>query len=149
MNQAYQIARNLEKVVFEVAGPKDNYFILWCLSICDVPEPLHDEIPWCSAGMNGVCLLGKCERSKSAMARSWMTVGVEVKWEEAQEGDIVVMKRGGKDEPGREVKNAPGHVCFWVKRLSPTLFVGYGGNQKDKFCEMPFDKERILTIRRV
>jgi uncharacterized protein (TIGR02594 family) len=149
MNEPYIIARRLEGIIKEIPGNMDNHFIQWALSLCDIPEPIHDEIPWCSAGMEAVHLLGGRKGTGSAAARSWLKWGIPIEIADAQEGDIIILKRGGEDQPGPEVLDAPGHVCFFVFFIGDkTWFKGYGGNQMDKYCMANFPVSRVLGVRR-
>jgi uncharacterized protein (TIGR02594 family) len=118
-----------------------------------------DEIPWCSALVNYVCWLLRLPRSKSLAARSWLGVGFPIALEEARPGyDIVVLKRGGKDQPGPEVMAAPGHVGLFAGVEHPARVFGdpdnrqvlvLGGNQADQVSVAPFHVERVLGVRRL
>ncbi len=147
MNTAYMIAKNLVGMK-ELPGDQDEYFIQWCLKLCHIPEPIHDEIAWCSAGMNGVHFLAGLTCTYSAMARSWLLIGKAIPLAEAKIGDIVILKRGGTDEPGPEVQNAPGHVAFF-EGLSVEQIRLYGANQSNSWSVGWFSRERVLGVRRV
>ena len=136
----------------EIAGTKDNSFIKWCLELDGPPGmEIHDEIPNCSAVMNRLAWFLRLPRSKSWMARSWLNIGTPITLAEARPGfDIVILKRGGADQPGPEVLNAPGHVTLYAG-MGPdsTHFQGLGANQGDQINVAPFLLDRILGVRRL
>jgi uncharacterized protein (TIGR02594 family) len=100
--------------VKEIAGTASNPQVLAMLQL-DASWPKGDDVPWCSAFANYIAWLLRLPRSKSLMARSWLQVGTPIKIEEADAGnDIVILKRGGGDQPGPEVISAPGHVGFFA-----------------------------------
>lgn len=147
----YQLAERFVGEVQEVSGPKANPFILWCHQSCGIQES-SDEIPWCSSFLNRLAWLLRLPRSKSARARSWLTVGTPVELAEVQRGDIVVLKRGADIQPGPEVLNAPGHVTLYAGRDSSTSeseFLGLGGNQTNGVTIARFWTSSILGIRRL
>jgi uncharacterized protein (TIGR02594 family) len=133
----------------EIPGKKDNPMILAMLRLDDV-WPEHDEVPWCSAFLNFVCWLLRLPRSKSLRARSWLLIGEPVKNADAQVGfDVVILKRGGEDQPGPEVIEAPGHVGLFGGWSETGSVYVLAGNQGDSVNVMPFPSERILGIRRL
>lgn len=133
----------------ELPGGKDNPLIQWWLSLCGFSTDSPDEVPWCSAFVNGIAWELRLPRSKSAAARSWITVGVPIPIHEARPGnDIVILKRGEGDQPGPEVLAAPGHVGFFAGLYGPRVYV-LGGNQGDAVTIAPYPVERILGIRRL
>ncbi len=132
----------------EVSGTIDNPQILAMLKL-DNKWPENDEVPWCSAFVNYICKLGGLPRSKSLLARSWLEVADEVKLEDAEPGfDIVVLKRGGGEQPGPENTTASGHVGFYVGH-DRTFVRLLGGNQGDSVKESSYHVSRILSIRRL
>jgi uncharacterized protein (TIGR02594 family) len=147
MNDAYLIARRLENIVKEIPGDKDDPFIIWALSLCKLSGKLHDEIAWCSAGMNAVHLLAGKVPTFSAAARSWLGVGEVIPINQAQVGDVVIIKRK-LDDPGPEVIKALGHVTFFVEWHGTDGFLGYGANQNNCFSTDNYPKDRILGVRR-
>jgi uncharacterized protein (TIGR02594 family) len=145
----YEIAHNLLGL-HEEPGNKDNYFVDWCLSLCHIPEPIHDEIAWCSALGVGCCKLAGIEGSKSAAARSWIGIGTEIDISMAMPGYVfVVLSRGGGVQPGPEVKDAPGHFTWFSERDGNSRFFGLGGNQADKISIESFSNDRILYVGRL
>ena len=142
----------------EVAGPVSNAHILAMLRL-DNSWVEGDEIPWCSALVNYICWLLRLPRSKSLAARSWLGVGIPIALEQARPGyDVVVLKRGGHDQPGPEVMAAAGHVGFFAAVERPARVMGdpdnrqvlvLGGNQSDAVSVAPYRVERILGVRRL
>ena len=134
----------------EVPGKEDSPMILAMLRL-DGSWPEHDEVPWCSAFLNMVAWLLRLPRSKSLAARSWLKVGRPVLDHEARVGwDVVVLKRGGGDQPGPEVtEGAPGHVGLFAGWETSDRVLMLGGNQGDTVCVAGFPRSRILGIRRL
>lgn len=124
----------------EVPGRGANPFIAWCLSTAGGQG--DDEIPWCSAFVNGIAILAGVQRSNSLAARSWLTMGKAV--ESINDArvlfDIVVLKRG--TQPWQ------GHVGFYHAHDSTTVAV-LGGNQSDTVCVQRFPLGDVLAVRRL
>jgi len=136
----YQVALRLLGAK-EIPGEKDHPFITWCISQTSHPGPYHDEIPWCSAFINGLCVLLGLPRSGSAAARSWLTVGQEVPIEDAMIGmDIVVLSRG--DNP------TAGHVGIFAGMDGHNVKI-LGGNQGDRVSIASFPASSVLGVRRL
>lgn len=131
----------------EVGGQVDNPMILAMLKL-DNGWPENDEVPWCSAFVNYICWLLRLPRSKNLRARSWLTVGQGIHLDDAQPGDIVILKRGSGDQPGPEVLEAPGHVGFYAGR-SGSLIEVLGGNQSDTVKVSRYPKNKLLSVRRL
>lgn len=132
----------------EVGGAMDNPQILAMLKL-DNKWPENDEVPWCSAFVNYICKLLRLPRSKSLLARSWLTVGKEVGLAGAKAGfDIVVLKRGTGVQPGIENTTAPGHVGFYAGQ-SGNFVQLLGGNQANSVRISSYDISRILSVRRL
>jgi len=137
---AYDVASRFVGIG-ELPGEKDNPFILAMLQL-DNKWPEHDEVPWCSAFVNFVAMILGLPRSKSLAARSWMTVGEEVKTlAEARRGfDIVVLSRTSNP--------AQGHVGFFFSYTPDTVSI-LGGNQGNKVSHDVFPASRVVAIRRL
>ena len=131
----------------EVGGTVDNPTILAMLRL-DNEWPQNDEVPWCSGFMNHICWLARLPRSKSLMARSWLTVGKGITLDQAEPGDVIILKRGTGDQPGPEVLKAPGHVGFYAGRFAGFIEV-LGGNQSDTVKISRYPAKRLLGIRRL
>lgn len=133
--------------VKEVGGQVDNPQIMAMLKL-DNDWPEADEVPWCSAFANYVCWLLRLPRSKNLRARSWLTVGKGITLDEAEPGDVIVLKRGKGPQPGPEVIEAPGHVGFYAGRFGKFIEV-LGGNQSDTVKVSRYPKDRLLGVRRL
>lgn len=132
----------------EIPGTENNMSILAMLRL-DQKWPKDDEVPWCSAFVNYVAWLLRLPRSKSLRARSWLNVGMPVGLDLAWPGfDVVILKRGGGDQPGPEIIEAPGHVGFYAGKDQDGVFL-LGGNQKNSVNVAKFKLDRILGTRRL
>jgi uncharacterized protein (TIGR02594 family) len=131
----------------EVGGSLDNPAILAMLRL-DNKWPEGDEVPWCSAFVNHICWLARLPRSKNLRARSWLTIGKGINLDDAEPGDIIVLKRGTGDQPGPEVLKAPGHVGFYAGRFDNFIEV-LGGNQSDTVKVSRYPTKRLLGVRRL
>lgn len=79
------------------------------------------------------------EPTWSAAAKSWKNVGVEIKLEDAQEGDFVVFVRDGGH-----------HIAHFIKFNGMLYVEVFGGNQNNKFClSDKYLKSRIVAVRRM
>ena len=84
------------------------------------------------------------------MARSWLEIGEVITIDQArpEEEDIVIFKRGGDNEPGPEIINAPGHVGFYVGMIDHDIMV-LGGNQGDMVSIGSYPIRNLLGVRRL
>lgn len=147
--QLYDIAERFVGIQ-EVDGTTANPQILAMLKL-DAAWTEDDETPWCSAFINYCAWLMRLPRSKSLRARSWLDVGTPISIDVAEQGwDVVILKRGGGDQPGPEVQKAPGHVGMFTSREvdSPIIWI-LGGNQGDAVSVKPFPATRLLGVRRL
>lgn len=125
----------------EISGEKNHPLIQWWLSLCGFSLDTPDEVPWCSAFANGVAWDLRLPRSKSAAARSWLSVGTPVELHDARpENDVVILSRG--------TSTVQGHVGFFGGVAGDFIHV-LGGNQGDCVCLETFPISRILGIRRL
>lgn len=135
--------------VHERAGERDDPFILWCLESVGYVDS-HDEISWCSAGVNRMCKTLRLPRTRSAAARSWLTIGTPITLLQAEPAfDVVILKRGPKPQPGPEVIKAPGHVTLFAGMEGPGTVLGLGCNQSDGITVAPFNVLDVLGVRRL
>jgi hypothetical protein len=136
--------------IHEIAGDQDHPLIQFALSLCFAGKlHMHDEVPNCSAWMNLIAWLLKLPMSHSAAARSWLAVGTPVPLEDAIPGnDVIILSRGGGDQPGPEVLEAPGHVGLFGWRGGDLVTIR-GGNQGDEFNDRQFNASRVLGVRRL
>lgn len=151
---AYSLARRFLGME-EAAGSVTNPAILAMLRL-DAKWPQGDEVAWCSAFVNAIAWLLDLPRSKSLAARSWLPVGTPVDIMGAQVGyDVVVLKRGGANQPGPEVLDAQGHVGLFAGRKADftdprkARILVLGGNQSDSVSIEEFPLDRVLGIRRL
>lgn len=136
--------------VKEIFGSQSHPLVQWWLSLCSYSLHSSDEIPWCSAFVNGIAWELRLPRSKSAAARSWLTVGTPIVLADAKPAfDIVVIKRGKAPQPGPEVTSgAPGHVAFYAG-IEANRVLLLGGNQGDTVSIQQFAIADILGVRRL
>ena len=143
---AFDIAQRFVGIQ-EVGGAVDNPMIMSMLKL-DNAWPEDDEVPWCSAFANYVAWLLRLPRSKDLRARSWLTIGKGIMLDDAEVGDVIVIKRGKGSQPGPEVIDAPGHVGFYAGRFGELIEV-LGGNQSDTVKISRYHKSRLLGVRRL
>jgi uncharacterized protein (TIGR02594 family) len=159
---AYKIAERFIGMT-EVPGTGSNPAILAMLRL-DMEWPEGDEVPWCSGFVNYVAWLLRLPRSKSLRARSWLQVGMPVSLDHARVGfDVVVLARGGADQPGPDVINAPGHVGLYAGSTAGGSLMGnmlgvsspsdaiavLGGNQGNSVSVAWYPATRLLGVRRL
>jgi uncharacterized protein (TIGR02594 family) len=144
---AYELAQRFVGIS-EVGGAASNPQILAMLRLDDT-WPADDAVPWCSAFMNYVAWLLRLPRSKSLLARSWLTVGEVIDIGDAEPGfDVVVLNRGRGKQPGASVVDAPGHVGFFAGLEGARILV-LGGNQSNSVGIGSYPKSRLLGVRRL
>lgn len=138
-------------LVLERPGKKDHPLIQWWLSLCGLGLDAADEVPWCSAWVNGMTWDLRLPRSKSAAARSWLGVGEAVPLADAAVGfDVVVLTRGTGSQPGPGTLDAPGHVGMFAGiSEDKTHVLVLGGNQANGISVAPFALSRVLGVRRL
>lgn len=135
--------------VQEVAGSLDNPLVMAMLKL-DNTWPSADEVPWCSAAMNWWAWHLRLPRSKDLRARSWLTVGTPISLAMAEPGwDVVIYKRGGGNQPGPDVIDAPGHVALYGGMQGASKIWSLGGNQDDRVKLSLYPKSRLLGVRRL
>lgn len=129
----------------EMSGSVDNPQIMAMLRL-DAKWPTNDEVPWCSGFVNYIAWLARAPRSKDLRARSWLRVGRGINLDQAEPGDIVIIKRGTDDGP--EVIDAPGHVGFYAGMFHGFIEI-LGGNQSDTVKISRYPVDRLLGVRRL
>ena len=135
--------------ITERVGDREHPLIQWWLSLCGYGLDAKDEVPWCSAHVNGIAWELGLERSKSAAARSWLLIGQPLPLAQAEPGfDVVILKRGAGVQPGPEVIAAQGHVGFYGGLEGEAIRIR-GGNQGNAVSDALFPKTQILGIRRL
>lgn len=114
--------------IAEITGPQHNEIILQWWRDAGHPEIIDDETAWCSGSL--------CSAAKEAglpfppvnvnpMARSWLTMGVGVKPNDVQPGDVIVWPRG-KPNSGSGHVNMARHVRKTGDKIEVRCI---GGNQ--------------------
>lgn len=127
--------------VVEIKGGVHHPVIQWGFTLCDGYGPdTPDEVPWCSAFAQIPAFLAGLERSRSAAARSWLSVGDTVALDAAVPGDIVVFARG---------TGWQGHVGYYAGRTPDGGIVTLGGNQNDRVSLATYGADRLLGVRRL
>ena len=134
----YDIARTYIGTT-EGPGPADNPKILEMYATIGQDWVEHDDVAWCAAFV-GHCLEQAGLRStRKLTARSYLEWGVPVELAEAQEGDIVVFRRGSSEWQG--------HVGFFVAQSGQMIEV-LGGNQSDAVNIKRSAASKLLGVRR-
>ena len=144
MTSAFDLAQRYIGIK-ELAGPSHHPLIQWWLSLCGFDMDTPDEVPWCSAFLNGIAWELRLPRSKSAAARSWLGVGTPIPLDRAERGaDVVVFWRGSRDA-------TTGHVGFFAgfQHEDANTVLVLGGNQSDGVRIDAFPVDRILGVRRL
>jgi uncharacterized protein (TIGR02594 family) len=135
--------------VRELKGLHSHPLILWWHSLCNLQDT-SDEVPWCSSFLNGIAWELRLPRSKSAAARSWLTVGIPITTSAAIIGDVVILKRGDGEQPGPEVTSgAPGHVGLFAGWTDQGRVLLLGGNQSNEVSIAAHPASAILGVRRL
>ena len=127
--------------VAEIVGNKHNPVILaWADELNSVVAKWYedDEKPWCGVFVGMVikrCGFQVPSGFDVVRAREYLKVGqptpIPMLW------DILVFQRDGG-----------GHVGFYVAEC-PNYYYVYGGNQKNRVCIVPIEKNRLLGARRL
>lgn len=132
-----------EKGVSEVPGSGNNPRVLEYLqSTTNLNQSAtsRDETPWCSAFVNWCLAQAGYERTKNALARSWLTWGQAIPT--PRRGCIVVFQREKKF----------GHVGFYLEETDTHIKV-LGGNQQNletqifEVSEKYYPKSELLGYR--
>lgn len=145
----FDLAQRYVGIALERPGKLDHPLIQWWLYLCGFGLDAADEVPWCSAFVNGIAWEFRLPRSKSAAARSWLAVGTPVALADARPGsDVIVIQRGTGKQPGPEVLNAQGHVG-WFAGIEGKNVLILGGNQANQVSVASFPVTRLLGVRRL
>ena len=137
----YELGQRFVGHVIERPGPdQDHPFIRWCHSLTTYGEA-GDHVPWCSSFLNALCWLHGLPRTRSAAARSWLTVGQVITLEEAEPAyDVVILRRGSSPTAG--------HVGLYSGREASRVYL-LGGNQGDAVTVAPFLSSKVIGVRRL
>ena len=144
---AYDLAQRFVGEIKERPGALEHPFIQWGHSLSGQGPDAKDEVPWCSSWLNSIAWLLRLPRSKSAAARSWLSVGIPVvALSEARVGyDVVILNRGG---PQDATKAGPGHVGLFAG-VEGSHVILLAGNQGNAVSVASFPVSQILGIRRL
>ena len=115
-----------EKGVSEIPGSGNNPRVLEYLrstTNLEASAVSKDETPWCSAFVNWCLEQAGYERTKNALARSWLDWGQKI--DTPRRGCIVVFQREKKF----------GHVGFYLEETATHIKV-LGGNQQNLETEI-------------
>lgn len=125
----------------EISAPgRDNPLIMAMLTQ-DETWPQNDETAWCSAFIGFLARLCWLPRTRSLMARSWLGVGTPIPIESATPAwDIVILSRGSDPKAG--------HVGVYAGHDDSRVWL-VGGNQENAVTLAPFEKSRIIGVRRL
>lgn len=96
-----------------------------------------DKAAWCSSFMNWVLCEAGYMGTRSALARSWLKWGVQLK--QPRFGCIVVLER-------KNPKGWQGHVGFYTKIEGQQIYL-LGGNQLDEVREHFYPLSSVLDYR--
>lgn len=149
MTTAYMLASRFVGVK-EIGGAAANPLIVAMLQLED-KSVVSDEVAWCSAFVNAIAWLLALQRSRSLAARSWLRLTPAIELKDAIVGfDVVVLKRGGENQPGPDVLAAQGHVGFFGgMSLDRSEVLVLGGNQSNAVSVESFPVSRVLGVRRL
>ncbi len=127
--------------VTEIVGEKDNPTIVNYFKEIGYNWVKDDETAWCSCFINWVALTLGLERSRKLDARSWLDIGTEVTT--PMMGDIVIFWRVS-------MSSWKGHVAIYINESEDGKYINVlGGNQNNKVCIRPYNKNRLLGYRRL
>lgn len=146
----HELASRFLDQINEIPGSRHHPFIQWAHMMAGLPLGTPDETPWCSSFVNTVAWMLSLERSKSAAARSWLTVGTPMDTAAALIGnDVVILQRGIGPQPGPEVTSgASGHVGVFSGYGNGGVWL-VGGNQRNSVTRQWFPAEQMLGVRRL
>lgn len=136
--------KEMDAGISEIAGPGDDPRIVQYHSTTTL-DATDDEVPWCSSFVNWCVERAGFAPTRSAMARSWLEWGIQL--DPPAYGSIVIISRGGGEQPGPKVINAPGHVGFYVGHSRPLELAILGGNQGDAVSIHHYPQSRVLGFR--
>ena len=133
-----------ESGVVESAGDRDNPRILEYLATVSKPGwakagLLRDATPWCSAHVNWCALQAKLPGTGLANARSWLAWGDPIALDALVPGCVLIFSRPPLPWNG--------HVALYAGRTLGELIMCQGGNQRDRVCEAPYGRARLLGAR--
>ena len=128
----------------EIPGDEDNPRIVLYHSSTSLGAT-DDEVPWCSSYVNWIMAAADIPRTGSARARSWLYWGKALDW--VPYGAVCILKRGGGNQPGPEILEAPGHVGFVVGDAGMDKVLILGGNQSNAVSVKSYPVSQVLGYR--
>lgn len=123
----------------EIVGKEHNPEVLKYFQEIGHDWVKNDEMAWCSAFVNWVCMKANKEFTGKLNARSWLTIGSGVT--EPQTGDIVVLWRSSP-------QSWKGHVGIFCRQTDNYIYI-LGGNQANSVCVKAYQKRQLLEYRRL
>jgi len=123
-----------ETGVEEIAGKESNPRVDEYLATVDLPG--DDDIPWCSAFVNWVMLQCGRERTKSGMAKSWLSL----------KDDITLVKPGAIAVFNRGRDPSYGHVGIALDENKEYIYL-LGGNQRNRVGITMYNKKSLAGLR--
>ena len=127
--------------VQEIKGADHEKRILEYSSDSGIKHVKDDETAWCSIFVNWCCFKAGLQRTNSAMARSWESVGKPV--EDPKPGDIVIFWR---DKPN----SWKGHVGIFIGfSKNRSVVFCLGGNQKNAVSIQGYAADKVVGYRRL
>lgn len=134
--------------VVEVTG-EDHHPRIVAYHQATTLQATADEVPWCASFVGWCLRQAGVAHMDSARARAYLGWGVDLGLDARAwaHGAVVVLRRGGPDEPGADVVDAPGHVGFLVGAPTPDEILLLGGNQANAVNVRPYPRERLLAVR--
>jgi uncharacterized protein (TIGR02594 family) len=127
--------------VQEIKGDAHDKRILAYSSESGIKGIKDDETAWCSIFVNWCCFKAGLQRTNSARARSWESIGKPV--DDPRPGDIVIFWR---EKP----TSWKGHVGIFMG-FSKNRFLVYclGGNQKNAVSIQGYEADKVVGYRRL
>jgi uncharacterized protein (TIGR02594 family) len=98
-----------------------------------------DKISWCSSFVNWCLAQSGLEGTRSALARSWIEWGDEIK--EPVLGCVAVVTRDGAE-------SWKGHVGFFIEATDDRIIL-LGGNQDEEVKLKAYPNKELLALRSV
>jgi uncharacterized protein (TIGR02594 family) len=120
----------------EIIGSKHEKEIVRFFADAGHTEVHDDETAWCAAFVGAMLARAGFKSTKSLLARSYATFGVED--EDPKPGTIVVLKRGNSSWQG--------HVGFYVSGTKTSVRI-LGGNQSNSVSIQSFPRSSVIAFR--
>lgn len=126
----------------EISGEEDNPTIVNYAKEAGFDWVNDDETPWCGIFVSWVAKKANLEHSKKSNARSWLSIGKDVR-DTPEPGDIVVFWR-------ENLNSWKGHVGIFLGFSSDQKMVFcLGGNQGNSVSIAAYSTKNVLGFRRL